>query len=85
MAMSSNALLPVVYWYGHPDTKRNPLLMDRLIRNLGENVNDRFELDQEGMFIKWFALFFWLTVLIREVIGRYCRHSVVIRFKLNVQ
>lgn len=48
MAMSSNALLPVVYWYGHPDTKRNPLLMDRLIRNLGENVNDRFELDQEG-------------------------------------
>ena len=73
MAMSSNALLPVVYWYGHPDTKRNPLLMDRLIRNLGENVNDRFELDREGMFIKWSTFFFfWLTVLIRKVIGRYC-------------
>jgi hypothetical protein len=60
--------------------------MDRLIRNLGENVNDRFELDQEGTFIKWYPFFFfWLTVLIREVIGRYCRHSIVIRFKLNVQ
>jgi len=48
MTLSSNALLPLVYWYGHPEIKRNPLLMDRLIRNLGENVNDRFELDPEG-------------------------------------
>ncbi|TFK42324.1 Pre-mRNA cleavage complex II protein Clp1-domain-containing protein [Crucibulum laeve] len=48
MAMESNALLPLVYWYGHSETKRNPLLMDRQIRNLGENVNDRWEVDAEG-------------------------------------
>ncbi|KAF8809060.1 hypothetical protein BYT27DRAFT_7095233 [Phlegmacium glaucopus] len=48
MALASNALLPLVYWYGHPEIKRNPLLMDRLIRNLGENMNDRFETDPEG-------------------------------------
>lgn len=46
--LSSNALLPLVYWYGHAETTRNPLLMDRLIRNMGENVNDKYELDQEG-------------------------------------
>ncbi|CAA7271464.1 unnamed protein product [Cyclocybe aegerita] len=48
MSLASNALLPLVYWYGHAETKRNPLLMDRLIRNLGENISDRFELDPEG-------------------------------------
>ncbi|KAH9483911.1 Cleavage polyadenylation factor subunit clp1 [Psilocybe cubensis] len=48
VSLSSNALLPLAYWYGHPETKRNPLLMDRLIRNLGDNINDRFELDNEG-------------------------------------
>ncbi|KDR73633.1 hypothetical protein GALMADRAFT_251398 [Galerina marginata CBS 339.88] len=48
VSLSSNALLPLVYWYGYPETKRNPLLMNRLIRNLGENVYDRFELDPEG-------------------------------------
>ncbi|KAI0283090.1 hypothetical protein BGY98DRAFT_1094033 [Russula aff. rugulosa BPL654] len=41
--LSSNALLPLVYWYGHPQMKRNPLLMDRLIRLLGENVTERLE------------------------------------------
>ncbi|KAN0140801.1 Pre-mRNA cleavage complex II protein Clp1 domain containing protein [Lactarius tabidus] len=46
--LSSNALLPLVYWYGHPEIKRNPLLMDRLIRNLGENVLERHDLDAEG-------------------------------------
>ncbi|KAI0273413.1 Pre-mRNA cleavage complex II protein Clp1-domain-containing protein [Gloeopeniophorella convolvens] len=45
---SSNALLPLVYWYGHPEIKRNPLLLDRLIRNLGENVTERHDLDPEG-------------------------------------
>lgn len=28
--------------------KRNPLLMDRLIRNLGENVAERWDHDPEG-------------------------------------
>lgn len=46
--ISSNALLPLVYWYGHPEIKRNPLLMDRLIRVLGENVIERHEGDADG-------------------------------------
>jgi len=46
--LSSNALLPLAYWYGHAETKRNPLLMDRLIRNLGENVSERWDHDVEG-------------------------------------
>jgi len=48
MSLAANALLPLAYWYGHSETKKNPLLMDRMIRNLGENINDRFELDPEG-------------------------------------
>jgi polyribonucleotide 5'-hydroxyl-kinase len=51
--LSSNALLPLVYWYGHPEIKRNPLLMDRLIRNLGENVVERHDRDPEG----WLPIF----------------------------
>ncbi|KAI0723768.1 Pre-mRNA cleavage complex II protein Clp1-domain-containing protein [Cerioporus squamosus] len=46
--VASNALLPLSYWYGHADMKRNPLLMDRLIRNLGENIRDRYENDAES-------------------------------------
>ncbi|KAF9484671.1 Clp1-domain-containing protein [Pholiota conissans] len=48
VALAANALVPLVYWYGHAETKRNPLLMDRLIRNVGENVMDRFEQDNIG-------------------------------------
>ncbi|KAF9053057.1 Pre-mRNA cleavage complex II protein Clp1-domain-containing protein [Panaeolus papilionaceus] len=48
MSLTANALLPLVYWYAHPDIKKNPLLMDRLIRNLGSNIMDRFDLDAEG-------------------------------------
>lgn len=46
--MSSNALLPFGYWYGHAESKRNPLLMDRLIRNLGGNIWDRWDTDLQG-------------------------------------
>jgi len=49
MALASNALLPLAYWYGHAETKKNPLLMDRLIRDLGDNIHDRFELDPQGI------------------------------------
>jgi len=49
MSLAANALLPLTYWYGHSDTKRNSLLMERMIRNMGENINDRFELDAEGI------------------------------------
>ena len=56
MGLASNALLPLVYWYGHPEITRNPLLMDRLIRNLGENMRDRFEHYPEGVLsILWAA------------------------------
>ncbi|KAI0031721.1 Clp1-domain-containing protein [Vararia minispora EC-137] len=46
--LAANALTPLVYWYGHADTKRNPLLLERLIRNLGENVGERQDNDPEG-------------------------------------
>jgi len=46
--MLSNALLPCGYWYGHAQTKRNPLLLDRLIRNLGENILDKWDNDMIG-------------------------------------
>lgn len=46
----SNALLPLSYWYGHREMRRNPLLMDRLIRNLGENIGDRYEVNVESTF-----------------------------------
>ncbi|KAG1891418.1 Pre-mRNA cleavage complex II protein Clp1-domain-containing protein [Suillus subluteus] len=47
-ALSSNALIPLSYWYGHSETKRNPVLLDRLIRNLGENIRERDDDDPEG-------------------------------------
>ena len=47
-ALPSNALIPLTYWYGHPDTKSNPQLLDRLIRNLGVNVVDRYGIDPQG-------------------------------------
>jgi polyribonucleotide 5'-hydroxyl-kinase len=48
-SLSSNALLPLVYWYGHLETKKNPLLMDRILRNMGEAVWARWEGDHIGM------------------------------------
>jgi polyribonucleotide 5'-hydroxyl-kinase len=50
MSLAANALLPLAYWYGHAETKKNPLLVERHIRNLGENINERFALDSEGKF-----------------------------------
>ncbi|KAJ7157002.1 Pre-mRNA cleavage complex II protein Clp1-domain-containing protein [Mycena crocata] len=47
-ALSSNALLPLAYWYGHAESKRNPLLMERIIRNIGENINDKYQVDVQG-------------------------------------
>ncbi|KIL69980.1 hypothetical protein M378DRAFT_118800 [Amanita muscaria Koide BX008] len=48
MSFTSNALLPLAYWYGHADIRKNPLLLERLIRNLGENIKDRFDNDPES-------------------------------------
>ncbi|KAG6876795.1 Cleavage polyadenylation factor subunit clp1 [Termitomyces sp. T159_Od127] len=47
-ALPANALLPLVYWYGHAETRRNPLLMDRIIRNLGENIKEKYDYDAEA-------------------------------------
>ena len=55
--MSSNALVPLAYWYGHAETKRNPLLLDRLVRNLGENIWDRLSDDTQGNFSQWTRIF----------------------------
>lgn len=46
--MASSALTPLVYWYGHPEIKRNPLLYERIVRNMGETIHDRFMNDPEG-------------------------------------
>jgi polyribonucleotide 5'-hydroxyl-kinase len=47
-----------VYWYGHAETKRNPLLIDRLVRNLGENIQERYDIDAEGKTIRRIAVRF---------------------------
>ena len=47
-ALSSTSLLPLVYWFGHDEVRQNPRLMERLIRNLGENVTARHQKDQIG-------------------------------------
>ncbi|KIJ10513.1 hypothetical protein PAXINDRAFT_177469 [Paxillus involutus ATCC 200175] len=47
-ALASNALIPLTYWYGHAETKRNPQLLDRLIRDLGMNIVERYDSDPEA-------------------------------------
>jgi len=63
MSLAANALLPLVYWYGHAETKKGPLLMDRIIRNLGVNINDRFDLDPEGIPLENETVSFVVTFL----------------------
>ncbi|KAF8660609.1 hypothetical protein AX16_001588 [Volvariella volvacea WC 439] len=46
--LTSNSLLPIVQWYGHAETKRNSLLMERLIRNLGNYIEERWDNDTES-------------------------------------
>ena len=57
-ALSSSALVPLVYWYGHAEGRQNSLLLDRLIRNLGENVNSRQENDPIGEIFPPFSVAF---------------------------
>jgi polyribonucleotide 5'-hydroxyl-kinase len=47
-ALTSSALLPLVYWFGHIETRRNPKLMDRLIQTLAKQVNGRLQNDSAG-------------------------------------
>lgn len=44
-ALSSAALLPIVYWYGHSDVKRNQPVMEKSIQNLAKAVKERMSLD----------------------------------------
>jgi len=44
-ALTTSALLPLVFWYGHADTKRNTQLYERLLADLGEAVRVRFKAD----------------------------------------
>jgi polyribonucleotide 5'-hydroxyl-kinase len=48
-ALTSSALLPLVYWFGHVETRRNPKLMDRLIQSLAAKVNERLQNDVAGL------------------------------------
>jgi polyribonucleotide 5'-hydroxyl-kinase len=47
-ANASSALLPMVFWFGRPEVKQNPILMERLIRNMGEHVLARHDADPNG-------------------------------------
>ena len=78
--MASNSLFPLAYWYGHAEIKRNPLLLDRLIRNLGENVWDRLEDDAVGKLRQTrLAGSIFLRATIRAGIGYYCGHAICVR------
>jgi len=43
--------MPVVHWFGYADLRKNPPLLDRLIRVLGEEVEERFGVDDLCMFV----------------------------------
>lgn len=44
-ALTSSALLPLVYWFGNLEMKKNPLLMDKMIQNLARDINERLDSD----------------------------------------
>ncbi|KAG8887086.1 Cleavage polyadenylation factor subunit clp1 [Tulasnella sp. 332] len=44
-ALTSSALVPMVYWYGHPDTKRNQPMMEQALQNLATTVKERMRAD----------------------------------------
>ena len=43
--------MPVVHWFGYADLRKNPPLLDRLIRVLGEEVEERFGVDELCTFV----------------------------------
>lgn len=77
----SDSLLPLAYWYGHGETKRNPLLLDRLIRNLGENVWDRLEDDPQGETVMLLEILRVLSrfIVCRTGIGHHCGYACIVR------
>lgn len=80
--LTSNALLPFGYWYGHAETKRNPLLMDRLVRNLGVNIWDRWDSDMQGAADDTVSVRFMLT-LCRSFLRTHCGHALFLCYELG--
>ena len=50
--------MPLIYWYGHTEIQRNPVLLERIIRNLGTRVQERLEADPKGEVIPSCRAFF---------------------------
>jgi polyribonucleotide 5'-hydroxyl-kinase len=48
VALGSSALLPLVFWFGHAELQKKIMLMERLLRNMGECVNQRTEDEAKG-------------------------------------
>lgn len=44
-ALSSSALLPMVYWFGHTEVKRNRQLVEKLVQNLANSVKQKAKQD----------------------------------------
>jgi polyribonucleotide 5'-hydroxyl-kinase len=53
-ALSSSALLPIVYWFGHLETKRNRQLVERIIQNLADSMKQKFRQDHTRMYLDYF-------------------------------
>ncbi|KAF9447863.1 hypothetical protein P691DRAFT_670597 [Macrolepiota fuliginosa MF-IS2] len=87
MSLNSNTLFPLVYWYGHADAKRNPQLMERLVRNIGENMDERFDKKAEakasGCIVDSPALFSSGPAATTEVRQRLIK-ACVDAFKINI-
>lgn len=49
-----------------------------MIRNLGENINDRFELDTQGKFLP-FLTQFYMNQIHRPSVGSHRRYSAILR------
>jgi polyribonucleotide 5'-hydroxyl-kinase len=47
-ALSSSKLIPLIHWYGHSDIRKNPRLVERLIRVLNDEIAERLETDILG-------------------------------------
>jgi polyribonucleotide 5'-hydroxyl-kinase len=60
VALGSSALLPLVFWFGHSELQKKVMLMERLIRNMGEFVIQRTEDEAKGPF---FSIFIYSMML----------------------
>ncbi|CCA66691.1 related to Pre-mRNA cleavage complex II protein Clp1 [Serendipita indica DSM 11827] len=56
-ALTSSKLIPLVHWYGHTDIRKNPRLVEHLIRVLNEECQERLELDVLGKFSPLFQVY----------------------------